>query len=344
MAAITSAATPPEAGSQAPAVSKQAAAQLEKLLRIRLRKCMALLAKVLSEDDPDAVHDLRVWSRRLQQVIVALFHDSLPPEARIMVRALRRACRSLGPWRDCDVLIELLERKARRITDPEERRAWDKVLNWGLRKRKHEMSRERRKLAKRKFLTLPQGAQKLIRQIAGKHDGQDLGPRSVVLASVRKGYAQWREDLSRACGSLSAADMHAFRIQTKRLRYRIELAADLGDGEAQAALAPLKTLQGELGRWHDQTELARLAAEALADPEFLMQHPRAVAAILRKIDRDHTRQIEHNRRLLAATHQAVEHSAIHKGIDRYRGEPPSQAVAQPDLGVVSFESCALLVR
>jgi hypothetical protein len=28
------------------------AAQLEKLLRVRLRKCMALLGKVLEEDDP----------------------------------------------------------------------------------------------------------------------------------------------------------------------------------------------------------------------------------------------------------------------------------------------------
>jgi CHAD domain-containing protein len=125
-----------------------------------------------------------------------------------------------------------------------------------------------------------------------------------------------------------------FRIQTKRLRYRIELAADLGDGEAQAALASLKVLQDELGRWHDQTEVARLAAEALADPEFLIQHPRSAATILRKMDRDHTLQIERIRQLLATTHQAVEHSALHAWMERYCGEPPGQAVQQPDLAVV----------
>jgi CHAD domain-containing protein len=98
------------------------AAQLEKLLRVRLRKCMALLGKVLEEDDPTALRDLRVWSRRLQQVIITLFPKTLPAEGRIIVKALRRARRSLGPWRDCDVLIELLERNARRITSCDCRR------------------------------------------------------------------------------------------------------------------------------------------------------------------------------------------------------------------------------
>ena len=41
--------------------------RLDKLLHDRLRKCVALLSRVLSKDDPDAVHDLRVWSRRSQQ-------------------------------------------------------------------------------------------------------------------------------------------------------------------------------------------------------------------------------------------------------------------------------------
>src|SRR5215470_5204720 len=92
--------------------------QLEKLLRDRVRKCVGLLPKVLAEDDPDAVHDLRVWSRRAQEVVVTLFPKPLPPEARAMVRTLRRARRSLGTWRDCDVLAELLERKVRRIRNP----------------------------------------------------------------------------------------------------------------------------------------------------------------------------------------------------------------------------------
>jgi CHAD domain-containing protein len=329
MAAITFGATACAPESQVPASGRQAEPELEKLLRVRVRKCMALLAKVLAEDDPTPIHDLRVWSRRLQQVIITLLPDTLPPEGQIMVKALRRARRSLGPWRDCDVLIELLEGKARRVRDQEERETWDRVRTWALQKRKNQMIRARRRLANQKLFTLPHSAKKLIRQISGQYDGQALDPRSALLTSVRKDYAQWRGALSRARQRLAVTDIHAFRIHTKRLRYRIELAVDLGDGEAQPALASLKTLQDELGRWHDQTALAALVTEALADPEFLKEPPRSVAAILRKMDHDHALQIERIRKLLASTHRAVEQSALHTWIDHYCGEQPGQTVQQP---------------
>ncbi len=294
---------------------------------------MALLGRVLEEDDAGAVHDLRVWSRRLQQVIVTLCGQALPPEGQIIVKALRRARRCLGPWRDGDVLIELLERKARPLRDHDERDSWDRVRKWTLRKRKNEMSRARRKLVNCKLFSLPRRAHKLIREISAQDEGRDLGPGRVLLASVRNGYEQWREGLSRARESLTAIDIHGFRIQTKRLRYRIELAVDLGDVEAQPAVASLKMLQDELGRWHDQTELAKLCAEALADPEFLTENPRTLGSILRKMDRGRALQIERIRQLLATTHRAVERSALHTWIDRYCGEPPWRAVEQPGLAV-----------
>jgi CHAD domain-containing protein len=114
---------------------------------------------------------------------------------------------------------------------------------------------------------------------------------------------------------------------------RIELALDLGDVEAQPALASLKTLQDELGRWHDQTELAKSFAEALAEPEFRTQPPRTVASILRKMDRGHALRIERIRQLLETTHRAVERSALHTWIDRYCGQPPWHAVEQPGLAI-----------
>lgn len=43
-------------------------AGLERLVRLRMRKCLVLLPKILGADNANAVHDLRVWSRRSRQL------------------------------------------------------------------------------------------------------------------------------------------------------------------------------------------------------------------------------------------------------------------------------------
>src|SRR5262249_58520030 len=97
---------------------------------------------------------LRVWSRRSQQLIVALFPQPRPPEARAIMRALRRARHWLGAWRDCDVLIALLERKARRIRRADEKQAWEMIRDLARKKRQRRMRRGRRKLASRQLAPL----------------------------------------------------------------------------------------------------------------------------------------------------------------------------------------------
>ena len=292
---------------------------LERLLRDRLRKFMSLLLKVLAEDADDAVHDLRVWSRRLQQVVAALSSKPLPPQARTMVRALRRARQSLGEWRDCDVLLDLLERRARRVRNPEEKSAWMMIRRLALNKREREIRRARRKLANRKLFTLAHRAQKFLDELP-EGERQDAG--EVLASSVADGHAQWRQALSRACNGWDPANIHAFRIRTKQLRYRIELARDLGESDVQAALGYLKSLQDGLGCWHDHTELFRLTTEGLADPEFLLNHARLVAALLRKSDREQAVQGERIRRLLTSANESIGGSALDEWVARYCRETP----------------------
>jgi CHAD domain-containing protein len=300
---------------------------LENLLRDRLRKFMSLLLKVLAEDADDAVHDLRVWSRRLQQVVAALSSKPLPPQARTMVRALRRARQSLGELRNCDVLLDLLERRARRVRNPEEKSAWMMIRGMALNKREREIRRARRKLAKRQLFTLAHRTQKFLDELP-KDKREEAG--EVLASSVADGHAQWRQALSRACNGWDSANIHAFRIRTKQLRYRIELARDLGESDAQAALGFLKSLQDELGYWHDHAELFRLTAEALANPEFLLKHARLVAVLLRKSDREQTVQGERIRRLLTNTYNSIGGSALDDWVARYCREKPAQRPAESE--------------
>lgn len=294
-----------------PAESRE---QLEKLLRTRLRKFMGLLPAVLADDDAKPVHDLRVCSRRLQQVVVALCPDPMPGHARRMVRSLRRARRALGGWRDCDVMLELLERRLRRIRNPGERRAWEKIRDWTTKLREGEMRRARRKLANRKLLTLAQCARRITDEALRQReraDGAGPDPAAVLAAAVGEGYRQWREALERARQTLAAQDVHGFRIETKRLRYRVELARDLGDDEARAALASLRGLQDGLGRWHDHRQLAQLAAEALADPVFLLDEPRVAGTVLRKLARVNAAEAERVRLLLEKTADGLNATPLH---------------------------------
>jgi CHAD domain-containing protein len=301
-----------------PAQSRE---QLEKLLRYRLRKFMGLLPSVLTEDDPEPVHDLRVWSRRLQQVVVALCPDPMPDDARKMVRALKRARRALGTWRDCDVMLDLLERKLRRTRNPGERRAWQKVQDWTTKRRERAMRQARHKLANRKLFTLGQCARRVADEALPHHqhaDGDGAYPAAILAAAVGESYGQWREALAQARETLAAHDVHRFRIETKRLRYRIELARDLGDEGAGTVLASLRGLQDGLGRWHDHGELARIAAEALADPAFLLEEPRVAGTVLRKLARDNAAEAARIRHLLDTTANGLDTSPLNAWMNSER--------------------------
>ena len=104
-----------------------------------------------------------------------------------MVRALRRARRSLGAWRDCDVLTVLLERKVRRIRNAAEKRAWEMTRDFAMRRRERQMHRARRKLASRKLLTLAPRAKKLTEQASEHGDLRVASLGAMLVSSLRTG-------------------------------------------------------------------------------------------------------------------------------------------------------------
>src|SRR5689334_9248008 len=79
---------------------------------------------------------------------------------------------------------------------------------------------------------------------------------AIVVDLIKAAHAEWQEALANALESASPAEAHAFRIKTKHLRYRLELARDLGADELRMQLDSLKSLQDRLGEWHDRAELA----------------------------------------------------------------------------------------
>ena len=89
-------------------------ARVRELALHQLDRFVSLEPKVLRGDDTDAIHDMRVASRRLQQVLDLLYPPPPSDEIRGLRRKIRRARRALSNVRNCDVLIQRVESSRRR--------------------------------------------------------------------------------------------------------------------------------------------------------------------------------------------------------------------------------------
>lgn len=237
------------------------AAVLPALLGVRLNAVLSQLEAVQADDDPEAVHDMRVAIRRLRSVLVVAEPFFKRKPFRRTSRRVRALARALGQVRDADVLLGHL--RERYTTVAEDERI---------------------------------GIEGLIDMIASDRAGarDDLDPvldawdgggsyaaefqRFLGKTKSRSGKVRERERIgvvaARAiddeldryadCATIldeeggDAAAFHALRIAGKKLRYTIELFAPvLGEG-AEDLLTALKTLQGVLGELHDRDVLVDL--------------------------------------------------------------------------------------
>lgn len=265
------------------AVDNQA---LARLVRMRLKKFTSLLPRLLLGEDPESVHDVRVWSRRLQQSLVAPFPKPRPARVRRLRGTLRGVRRSLGEWRNCDVLLELIAREYRRTRSQAKRDAWELLRHYLLEKRGRQIAVARQKLFKQGLGDFIARVERMLEN-PGERDQALTQP---LRASVEAARAQWQSTLARAQETRQAADVHMFRIATKRLRYRIELLYDLGDKRTRPLLNSLKKLQEALGVWHDRQTLCQAIAEALARPDFLVRESKAAQILLAQLGKGVARQ------------------------------------------------------
>ena len=113
----------------------------------QLNRFISYEAKVLKGDDADAIHDMRVASRRLQQVLDLLYPKPRPQELRRLRRQIRRCRQVLGDVRNCDVLLEIVGRSLGRKRSAR-REAWTAVQHFLLMRRSESFLRAMRKFGK----------------------------------------------------------------------------------------------------------------------------------------------------------------------------------------------------
>ena len=92
-----------------PTVKNQS--MVRKLGLKRLRHFSTLISKAGHMGKPKTIHDIRVASRRLQQILDYLYPSPRPPAIRRLRSRLRRSRRILGKLRDYDVFIASIDKR-----------------------------------------------------------------------------------------------------------------------------------------------------------------------------------------------------------------------------------------
>ncbi len=272
-------------GAETPKATRRAFARL---LRKRVKKFVTLVPEVFTGANPKTVHDARVWSRRVQQAVSAFFPKPRSGKVRRLRGVPRRIRRSLGVWRTCDGLVEMVARQQRRMRSETKGRAWAFVRDYLLRKRGRQVARAGKKLLRQdlpKYVALTRG---LLDQPPEEDD--DILMRRLY-NSVQDAWTQWQSALARAQETRTVNDLHAFRVASKDLRYRTEILYEVGHRELKKRLKWLADLQEALGIWHDRQLLRQAVAEAIAHPEILLSETQTARVLLAELEGERSQEV-----------------------------------------------------
>ncbi|HEX2928666.1 MAG TPA: CHAD domain-containing protein [Candidatus Binatia bacterium] len=247
----------------------------------RLERFVTLFSKALVNEEPDTIHDLRVWSRRLQQTLRFILGKPSPPKTRKLIRTLRQVRRTYGPCRNLDVNIDLIEEKYRAAGAAIVRQSWDMVRQNLETQRGEEISQARKKMARYDIVAFATRAQAVMESA-----DLDAGGVERLEGIVRDALADWHEAYEVAHENRSVDHLHALRIAAKRLRYRAELLAEISGGAMKPAIKSLKEFQALLGDWHDRCVLLEHIADFISRPDFLVDHPDLGRTLLAEMEKE----------------------------------------------------------
>jgi CHAD domain-containing protein len=251
------------------------------MLSRRLEKMLDYLEGVRSGKEFEAIHQMRVWSRR-SRAALDIFRPCFPgKQFRALEQEVKRITRALGAARDLDVMI--LNLQARKETVPERHRAGVEDLVQRLQKQRKAAQIQVEQAAARlerasvltRFARLAEeeyseaGEGKIARSWPGMIEpGASLMTNAARAIEMRLdgllGYEQFVYQPE------CVLELHEMRIAAKRLRYTMEIFQPLytrhtASAKAfESALQEVRLLQEHLGEIHDADVLVPRLTSQLA--------------------------------------------------------------------------------
>ena len=228
-------------------------------------------------DDSEALHDMRVASRRLRAAL-SLFADVLPPSAESLRDDLRWIGHTLGAVRDLDVQLEQLDGWLADVPETD-REALIAVRS--LMEAKRSAARETMldALDSRRYELFIGRFGRLLRTARGRRSGPAALPaRAAAPDLIEERFHALRTAAEQITSDSSAAEYHRVRVQGKRFRYALEFLADLYPGKTRPLTKRVVALQDILGR-HQDAEVAIERLRRLAGEQGAELEPEAIFAM-----------------------------------------------------------------
>jgi CHAD domain-containing protein len=252
-----------------------------------------------------ALHKARVASRRIREALPVIAASAPPSKVKKLKRRLRDLTQSLGPIRELDVELGLLDKEA--DSDGAPRSALTMV--------RREVAARRQALRHDLGKHPPIGdIKKLIKKLEkiGKNDQgkakkkaakREMAWRGVLATRLLRRAKDLRASIDAAGPLYTPERIHGVRISTKKLRYALEIAQEAGLPGAGEIVKSLKRHQERLGRLHDFQGLLKRVREAEASPSVgaRINELTAYADVLeRECRRLHADFLEHRNALVAS--------------------------------------------
>jgi CHAD domain-containing protein len=220
-----------------------------------IRQRVTALGRALpaaSKGDVTSLHQARVATRRLRAALPLVAPGR---KAEKLTRSVRRLTQALGPVRELDVALLILDElqdsgdvprpaiQRLRAAICDERRQ----LHSELQRRLEDFDVD--KLRKRALSAARKGEERAPRRT------RDPKRAAEARARARRRAERLAVAIENAAGLYLPDRLHVVRIAVKKLRYTLELEQSVSGSHATARLRTLKTAQDLLGRMHDREVL-----------------------------------------------------------------------------------------
>jgi CHAD domain-containing protein len=209
-------------------------------------------------EDAEALHQVRVASRRLREALPVLAEGRRRKRLKKARRMMRRITRALGPVRELDVAIKTLS----------ELDAKSPALRAGVEHLREQLTAERAEkraemVARLQSVSPEKIERRLMTLVANGKSSKPHRSRwklkksspqrwkAVLSARIARRARMLKVAIARA-GAIYLPDrLHVVRVAVKKLRYAVEVGRDSRVPRTAAMLRPLKFAQDTLGHLHD---------------------------------------------------------------------------------------------